>query len=149
MKPTTFAILTGLGLAVLAPMAQAADADAAIKYRKNIMKIVGGSAGSIAAILKGEAGQKSDLAALTQMLASSTDPAITGAAFKQNTDGQGVEKTTSTGKIWSEWDKFAGIAVKLNDAAKVAAAAGENVTFAEMKPVFAECKACHDAYREK
>ncbi|MEM7508463.1 MAG: cytochrome c [Pseudomonadota bacterium] len=149
MKSTTFAMFAGLGLAILAPVAQAADADNAIKYRKNIMKIVGGSASAIAAVLKGEAGQQADLAALTQMLAASTDPAITGAAFKQNTDDQGVEKTTAKGDIWSDWDKFAGIAVKLNDAAKVAAAAGENVSFAEMKPVFAECKACHDDFRQK
>lgn len=139
-----------LGIALTsAPAAFAADADASIKYRKSLMKIVGGSASSIGAILKGEAGQKADLAALTQILAASTDPALVNPAFKMNTDGQGVEKTTATAKVWSDWEKFAAITGKLNEAAKVAAAAGADVSFAEMKPVFAQCKACHDDFREK
>ena len=141
--------LLAIALASFGTGALAADADNAIKYRKNLMKVVGGSASAIAAILKGEAGQKSDLAALTQILAASTDPKVTGPAFQENTDGKGAEKTTATGEIWSDWDKFAGIAVKLGKATQAAAAAGENVTFAEMKPVFAECKACHDDFRDK
>lgn len=128
---------------------QAADPDAAIKYRQNLMKVVGGSVTAIGAALKGEAGQASDLAALTQILASVTDPKITGPAFNVNTAGQGSVKHTSKDNIWTDWDKFAGIAVKLNENAKAAAAKGADVTFADMKPVFAQCKACHDDFREK
>ncbi|MBY8977459.1 cytochrome c [Rhodobacteraceae bacterium NNCM2] len=132
-----------------AQAAFAADADATIKYRQGVMKIIGGSVSNIAAILKGEAGQASELAALTQILATASDPAIVDTAFKENTDGQGVEKTTASAKIWSDWDKFTEISAKLNEAAKTAAAAGADVSFDEMKPVFAECKACHDDFRVK
>ena len=147
----TFLSATALLAVTLAavPQAQAAEADDAIKYRKNLMQVVGGAATSIGAVLKGEAGQKADLAALTQILATVSDPNVTGPAFQMNTDGKGSEKTTATAAIWSDWDKFAKIAVDLNTAAKAAAAKGGDVTFAEMKPVFATCKACHSDFRKK
>lgn len=145
-----FIAATTLAITVAtAGTAMAADPDAAIKYRKDVMKIIGGSVTSIAAILKGEAGAPGDLAAMTQILALAADPAIIDTAFEMNTDGQGSEKTTSKGNIWTDWDKFKGITVKLNEAAADAAKAGANVTFAEMKPVFAQCKACHDEFRQK
>lgn len=134
---------------VTAGSAMAADPDAAIKYRKDVMSIIGGSVSSIAAILKGEAGGTADLAALTQIMALAADPAIIDAAFETNTDGQGSEKTTAKANIWSDWDKFKAISVKLNEAVADAAKAGANVTFVEMKPVFAQCKACHDDFRQK
>ncbi|MEM9046397.1 MAG: cytochrome c [Pseudomonadota bacterium] len=128
---------------------QAAEADDAIKYRKKLMSIVGGSASTIGAILKGEAGRKEDLAGLAQILAAVSDPAMIDAAFEMNTDGQGSEKTTSTANIWSDWQGFTKISADFNKAALAAAAKGADVTFAEMKPVFATCKACHSDFRKK
>ncbi|MEM7177712.1 MAG: cytochrome c [Pseudomonadota bacterium] len=129
--------------------ANAADPNAAIKYRKDVMSVIGGSVTAIAAILKEEAGARADLAALTQILALAADPAIIDTAFEMNTDGQGSEKTTAKANIWTDMDKFKAINVKLNEAAADAAKAGANVTFNEMKPVFAQCKACHDDFRQK
>lgn len=153
MKRLNFALPAAFAAALstfaVAPLAQAADADAAIKYRKNVMKVVGGSTGAIGSVLKGEAGRQEDLAHLVQILAASTDPAMVKAMFQQNTDGQGVEKTTAIAAIWSDWDKFASIADKLGEATTAAAAKGADVSFDDMKPVFAQCKACHSDFREK
>lgn len=149
--PAIIAALAAAPLA-LAPLGataeEAANPDAAIKYRKNVMKQIGGSVSAIASVLKGEAGRKEDLPLLLAALEASSDPAMVKAAFQPTTEG-GSEKTTATGDIWSSWDEFAAIADKLGAAAKVAAAKGADVGFGEMKPVFAECKACHDDYREK
>ncbi|MEL6478964.1 MAG: cytochrome c [Pseudomonadota bacterium] len=147
MKPLTLTLAAILTFA--APSAFAADADDLIKYRKNVMKAVGGSTQAIAAVLKGEAGRKEDLPALTAILAAASDPALVNAAFQPNTDGQGVEKTTSTADIWGKWDDFTAISTKLGEATKAAAAKGADLSFADMKPVFAQCKACHDGFRQK
>ncbi|MEM7670493.1 MAG: cytochrome c [Pseudomonadota bacterium] len=127
----------------------AAEPDAAIKYRQSVMKVIGGSTTAIGAILKGEAGKKEDLAALTRILASAADPAIVDAAFEQNTDSEGSEKTTANSEIWSEWQEFTKITAAFSKAADAAAAKGAEVGFRDLKPVFAQCKACHKAYREK
>lgn len=127
----------------------AAEPDAAIKYRKSVMKVIGGATTAIGAILKREAGRTEDLAALTQILANAADPAIVNAAFEANTDGKGSEKTTSRADIWSDWQGFTKISAEFAEAAKAAAARGADVGFRDLKPVFAQCKACHKAYRQK
>lgn len=136
-------------LAALPAAAQDADPDEAIKYRQGVMRAVGGSAGNIGAILQEKAGSPDQLGHIAQLLATAAEPSYTTAAFKQNTDGQGVEKTRATGKIWENWDDFESRLNKLGEVTKAAAAADGDVGMDQMKPVFETCKGCHDEYREK
>lgn len=146
------ALLSGLAVlaAVALPaLAQEAEPDDAIKFRQNVMKGIGGSAGNIGAILQGKVAQQDKLEHLAQMLAMAADPTLTTAAFKQNTDEQGFERTSALGKIWEDWDDFESRLQKLGEATKAAADAGSGVSMDEMKAVFEVCKGCHDTYREK
>lgn len=127
----------------------AADPDNAIKFRKSVMKAVGGSASALAAAVKGEVEAPGSIASLGAALAAATDPAVTVVAFKQNTDGEGVEKTTATAKVWSDWEKFEKGLNDLNAAAQAVAAKGGDVTGDDLGALFKNCKACHDDFREK
>ena len=79
-------------------VAQDADPDEAIKYRKEAMKIVGGHTVSFFAILQGKVPHQDALVYHAQGLAAASAQA--GATFEQNTAGQGSEKTTSKDNIW-------------------------------------------------
>ena len=141
-----------MALCVLSAGAAYAGADQDIKYRKGVMKAIGGSVGNIAAILKGEAGDTAHMPYLIAILSTAAKSDMTTAAFKPNTDGKGEEKTTATGKIWSDWAKFEAGLKKLEETTSVVAAkaaAGEEIWLDDMKPVFGACKACHDDFRKK
>lgn len=148
MTPRLSALAVLAAIAIPA-LAQEADPDDAIKFRQNVMKGVGGSASNIGAILQGKVAQEDKLEHLTRMLALAADPTLTTAAFKQNTDDEGFERTSALGKIWEDWDDFESRLQKLGETTKAAAEAGENVSMDEMKAVFEVCKGCHDTYREK
>ena len=123
------------------------DPDNAIKFRKSVMDAIGGSAGAIAAVLKGEV--EAPIAPLTTALASSTDPTLTIAAFRTNTTDEGFEKTTALPKVWTDWASFEKNLRDLNAATTAAAAKGDDVTADDMQAVFRACKNCHDNFREK
>jgi cytochrome c556 len=126
-----------------------ADADAAIKYRKNAMKAIGSQMGSIVAILKGEVDNKDALGEHAALMGAATSMTITVPAFKTNTDGQGSEKTTATADIWNDWAKFEEGLADMEKAGKAMAMAGADATFEEVKALGAACKACHDNFRNK
>ncbi len=126
-----------------------ADADASIKYRKNAMKAIGAEMGSIVAILKGEIDNKGALATHAAIMGAATKTAITKPAFMTKTDGEGSEKTTSTGAIWTDWAKFEAGLVALEKAGAAMADAGANASMDHVKALGATCKGCHDNFREK
>jgi len=141
--------LIAAALAVCIAGPALADADAAIKYRKNAMKAIGSQMGSIVAILKGEVDNKDALGEHASLMGAATSTAITKPAFMPNTDGEGSEKTTATGKIWSDWAKFEAGLEDLAEAGQAMAMAGSNASFDEVKALGEACKACHDDFRQK
>lgn len=142
-------VIVAAALAVCVSSAAFADADADIKYRQNAMKAIGSQIGSIAAILKGEVDNKGALANHAALMGAVTNTAITLPAFKANTDGKGETKTTATNAIWSDWAKFEKGMKDMEAAGQAAAAAGANITFAEVKALGETCKACHSDFRVK
>jgi cytochrome c556 len=126
-----------------------ADADASIKYRKNSMKAVGSQMGSIVAILKGEVDNKDALATHAALMGAATKMMITKPAFMPNTDGQGTEKTTAIGAVWTDWAKFEAGLMALEKAGQAMADAGANASMDQVKALGATCKGCHDNFREK
>jgi cytochrome c556 len=130
------------------------DPDAAIKYRKDAMASVGAHTKALVAILKGEIDHTDGLALHANGLAAAAHTGITIRAFQQNTSGEGVEKTTSTAKIWEDWARFEKALKDLETAAlaiQTSAAAGELTSFDQLKPALKECGFCHrdSGFREK
>ncbi len=67
------------------------------------MNSVKTSVNAMIAVTKGEVDQKDRLPELAATFVAATNSAMTTGAFKQNTDGQGSEKTTATPMVWEEW----------------------------------------------
>ncbi|MDX1514786.1 MAG: cytochrome c [Gammaproteobacteria bacterium] len=127
--------------------AQGGD-EAAIKYRQNIMKSVGGHTGAIAQVVKGESPHKAHLErharALHDLLSMAPD------AFRQQTSGG---DTRAKPEIWSDsagFKRAADEAVAAASAFVEASASGDEGAIGEkIKAVFDGCKGCHRDYREK
>lgn len=154
MRPLAHGITLAslLALATTSGVAIADSApDAAIQYRQAVMKAVGGNTKGLAMIVKGEVPFTDNLANHARGLANASQ--LAGSAFKQNTHGQGSEKTTAKENIWTEWSKFEAGLKKLQEAsAKLAelAEAGDAKGAAEqLGAVGKTCKGCHDDFRTK
>lgn len=127
--------------------AQGGD-EAAIKYRRNIMRSIGGHTGAIAQIVKGETPHKSHLANHARALSNLLD--MVPDAFEQRTSGG---ETRAKSEIWTDAKGFKQAHSEAAMAAKAfaeAASSGNDGEIAEkLKPVFEGCKGCHRNYREK
>ncbi len=136
------------GLAALALIvAGAAVADeAAVKYRQNNMKAIGGHTQSIVALVKGEVSFNDQLEAHARALAETT--AFTKAVFEKEAM---IDDSTASPEIWKNWDDFAAAADEMQLAAEeIAAAAAAGDQGALRKGVVRlgrSCKSCHDDFR--
>ena len=143
------ATLAATSLAALPATAQEAEPDDAVKFRQSVMKGIGGPAGAIGGIVKGEVAHQELMAHFLDQLATAADPQATTAAFRQETAGEGMAKTTALPKIWENWDDFEGRLQKLGELTTAAAEAGADVSQDQLKEIFDTCKGCHDEYRER
>lgn len=153
-----FKLLISSLLIISLPIASyAGSADGAIKYRKAVMKSVKGSADAMVQILTGGVeieNKEQALKDLAAALAQSARASTTINAFKQNTHGQGSEKTTATAKVWDDWADFSDAFNRMEAAAQTIAEKADAGTLqmSEMKSVlFKECGYCHRkaGYRTK
>ena len=128
-----------------------ADPDNAIKYRKAVMKAVGGNMTSVVMIAKGEVEHTDAVASHARMLAEAAK--LSPAAFRQNTHDQGKEKTTAIAKVWDDWDDFEkGLKTFAEEADKLASLAESgdmDGLRGQIGKVGKTCKSCHDDYRDK
>ena len=146
----SLAVATGLVISGGVALAES-DPDSAIQYRKAVMGTVGANMKGSALIIQGKVDFKANLAGHAHAISEAAK--LAPAAFKQNTDGEGSEKTTSNSKVWSNWSNFeAGLKKLEQEAAKLAqiaesgdmAAAG-----AQLGALGKTCKGCHDDFRDK
>lgn len=145
MKLRKLALAAFVGSMVALPGVAGADDEGTIKYRQSVMKAVGGHAGSIGAIAKGEGGSADHLKGHTAALADLAT--MVEAAFKDKVIDE--EKSRALGKIWEDWDGFAKAAADMKEATAALAAAaakGEEIGTA-LKATFDSCKGCHKDYR--
>ena len=132
--------------------AMAGNPDDAIKYREAIMEIIGSNMTAMVQIAKGEVkAPVTTFSTHANMLAMAGK--LSYAAFKQNTHGQGKEKTTAKENVWTDWDKFKEGLDDMNDMALRVAnyAADGNMDLAKgaIGDLGKACKACHDDFRQK
>jgi len=116
----------------------------AVKYRKGVMSAIGGTMGSLAAVLKGKA-PMSHAPALSNAMAqlSMVVPDIFPAG-SDSIDSRAKEE------IWTQKEKFA-TAVKTFQAAamNISKASGDKASFGEaFKALGAACGGCHKPFRE-
>ncbi len=134
----------GVGIAGVA----AADGANDIKYRKAHMKALSGHLGPIFMILKGEAGDKSHIAAHASALANVS--MMIGGLFPA---GSGTGKTDALAVIWEKPDDFKKAVAALEDAsAKLFGAArkGDMAAIgAAAGGVGKSCGGCHKVFRKK
>ncbi|MDA5192578.1 c-type cytochrome [Govanella unica] len=131
--------------------AQAAEADDAVTYRKEVMKIIGGNMAGLSMALKGKIDDPKALQTHAEMLARTSSMAL--GAFKENTAGKGRERTTAKADIWSKWPEFEkdmkAFDQQAQKLASAAASGGAKAAGAEMAALGKSCKTCHDDFREK
>ena len=138
-----------LGLSVIAWNAGAlADEEGEIKYRKSVMKAVGGHMGAIVGILKQKTVNGANLQIHTDGM--ETLSGIAGSLFPEGSD---FGETTVLPVVWEKPVEFAAAIKQFQDAAKGMAAAGKSGDMAKvgaaMEPLGKSCKNCHENFREK
>ena len=148
IKKTTLAACAALLAVSFSAPAAFADDDGEIKYRKSVMKSVGGHMGGIVGILKKSTGNSANLQLHTDgMLALS---GITASLFPEGSD---FGDTTVLPVVWEKTAEFAKAVKQFQDAAAVMAVAGKSGDMAQvgaaLKPLGESCKNCHENFREK
>ena len=127
------------------------DPDSAIQYRKSIMGTVGANMKGSALIIQGKVDFTPNLAGHAHAISEAAK--LAPAAFKQNTDGKGSEKTTAKGDVWSDWADFEAGLKKLETEsaklAKIAESGDMSAAGAQLGELGKTCKGCHDDYRTK
>jgi cytochrome c556 len=146
---TTLTLCTALmSLGVFAPAAFAND-EGEIKYRKSVMKSVGGHMGAIVGIMKTETANAAHLQLHADAIAnlSSIVPDLFPAGSDFGAD------TTVLPVIWQKPDDFAKAVKQLQDAAADMSAAAKTGDMAQVGPAIGKlgesCKNCHENFREK
>jgi cytochrome c556 len=136
--------------------ASAENVDGAIKYRKAVMTAIKGNADALVQILTdGVEGKEDAIKDITASMALAAKYSTTSGAFEMNTNGkESKEKTTSTAKVWEEWEDFTDALKRMETAANLVAEKGADgsLTIGDMKSnLFKECGYCHRkaGYRTK
>jgi len=116
----------------------------AIKYRKGVMKAVGGTMGSLAAIVKGKASM-SHAPALTAAMAN-----LSQVAADVFPAGSGGDNTRAKDNIWTEKEKFSATVKAFQTAAmNISKASGDKAAFgAAFKALGGSCGGCHKPFRK-
>ncbi len=136
------AIITTIPAAALAQ-----DQAHIIKYRKMVMKSIGGHMGAISTNTKGNLGHAADVKEHARALHSAMK--MVPHAFKGKTDGG---ETTAIGKIWEDWDGFSKAQMNAEKAAAdlvAAVNAGDSNIGPKLKALGKTCGGCHKKYRKK
>ncbi len=123
-----------------------AEAEDLIKYRKNVMKVLGGHTGSLFAIAGSKAGDASHMEAHVRGL-SAAAMMIKDVFPPESAEGE----TATKPEAWSDAEGFAAAVNKLEEAAAgVQGAFDSNGDMgAALKALGGSCKGCHDDYRVK
>ncbi len=135
-------------LALIVLPAQAAEPEDQIKYRKAVMKVIGGHMGGISAILRGKVDNSADLKAHAMGMAAAS--VMARGLFPEGSDF-GETRTRDT--VWSDAAGFASAVERFEQTASAfnsAVESGDRAAMGRaMKDLGGSCKGCHDDYRVK
>jgi cytochrome c556 len=125
-----------------------ADPEEAIKYRKNVMKSIGGHTGAVFAITGGKVDHQAHLNGHVKSLAASA-MMVKNIFPEESANGD----TEAKPEIWSQPDDFAAAVTQLEEAASnlenVVDSGNMDAMGDALKALGGACKNCHDNYRVK
>lgn len=119
-----------------------------VKYRENVMHVIGGHMGAIVAIVKGEVPYSGELGYHADSLAAVAPKALPAFETKAMT-----EKSEALEKIWDNWADFKQRAMKMETASAAFSKAVAGGKMAEIGAALGDlgksCKGCHDEYMKE
>ena len=151
MKRLLIALAVG-AIAATATQALAVDEpENVVKYRKAVMKAIGGHTGQIAGVVKGEVSFVKQVGGNAHAI-NELSKVITSVFPKGTSKDAGFE-TRALPKIWQDWAGFEAAAKKLGEEsaklAKVAEGGDVAAIGAQFENVGKACGGCHKPYREE
>ena len=146
---TRHLMATGMLLSLLAPLAlSAAEPEDVIKYRRSMMKAIGGHTSAAGAIVQGKVDYKTHLAEHARALQAMTKD-IPGLFPKDSDFGD----TNAKDEVWSkraEFEKAASNAkAKVEAFAKAVQGGKQDAIVASFKDMGEGCKGCHKDFRKE
>ncbi len=145
--------LCALTLGVGMGQVQAADEPANIvKYRKAVMRAIGGHMAALSAVAKGEISFSEKTAGHAHALHEMSKDLT--ALFPEGTDYETVGDTDVLPEIWTQWADFEAAAQSFEDESAKLAEFAESGDAAGFSAQIAQvgingCSKCHDGYRYK
>lgn len=144
-------VLASAGM-VLAGAALAADSpEELVKYRKSVMKALGGHTASIAAVVKGQVSYGPHVAHHARAIKDTAG--LVGDVFPPNSTYEQYKKTDALPAIWKEPDKFKAAVEAFEAAAEKFAGVAEGGDAQATAVAFGElgktCGGCHKPFRYK
>lgn len=144
------AIATVLVL-ISAPAAAADDPKNAVEYRQAVMKSLGGHAGAIAKIIKGQVSYTGHIADHAQAIAATSE--LVGDVFPENSGPDDYADTDALPAIWEEPGEFQqtvdDFVAAAQDFAEAAQSDDRQTVIAGFKKLGDSCGACHDDFRKE
>lgn len=149
MKKTFLPVITALLLVFgFVSISAAAEPEELIKYRKNVMKSIGGHMGNAGAILFGKVDQKDHLMVHINGLQAAS--MLTRDVFPEDS---AIGETGAKQEIWDQPEDFAkaveALETAVNNLAEVAQGGDMGQIVDAYKKVGGSCKGCHDDFRQK
>jgi cytochrome c556 len=142
-------LFTGMMLAALTPLGLgAAEPEDVIKYRKNMMKAIGGHTSAAAAIVQGKVDYKAHLAEHARALQVLTKdiPAL----FPKDSDFGDTEAKDAVWTKRADFEKAAKNArTKVEAFAKAVQGGNQQAMAASFKDMGEGCKGCHKDFRKE
>ena len=145
-------LLLAAGAIALAGQALAADTpEAAVKYRQSVMKAIGGHTGSIAAVVKGEVGHGTHVAAHARGIRDMS--LLVGDVFPANSTYDNYKETAALPAIWEKPAEFKKAVEDFKAAAakfaQVAESGDQGAIAASFGDLGKACGGCHKPFRHK
>ena len=150
MKRSIFVLAAGLALGIAA-QAMADTPENQVKYRKSVMKAIGGHMGSIAAVVKGEVGHTGHVASHARGIKDMS--LIVSDIFPANSGPDSFADTAALPAIWKDSAKFKQVTSDFQAAAAKFAAVAEsgdmNAIGEGLGALGKTCGGCHKPFRKK
>ena len=132
---------------LMVTMPAMADPEAEVKYRRDVMKAIGGLMGSMGGILRNRI-HSEDLAVHANAMAS-----LSKVAPGVFAEGTLTDKSNALPSVWEEPEAFSEAMMKFVEAADGMAAAANSGDMAQIGPAIqalgGSCKGCHDDFKKE
>ena len=120
-----------------------------VKYRQNVMKVVGGNIGAIVGVVKGEVSYTGNVAAHARGIHEMSKLVL--GVFPEGTDNETISETSALPAIWQDWPRFEAAAKAFETASANlvrVAEAGDPAAFGgALQQLGKSCGGCHKPFR--